>query len=67
MIVFVHGLGATSNAFSDFESSVKNLYWKNVYVLNSVCNESFVNEEMEEMGRKLAIEVTQFIIQNGFG
>ena len=67
MIVLVHGLGATSGAFSEFETCLKSIYWKNALVLNSVCNENFVDEEMEEMGRKLSIEVTQFIIQNGIG
>ena len=41
---------------------IKNVYSKNVYVLNSTCNENFVDEEMEEMGRRLSIEVTQYII-----
>jgi triacylglycerol esterase/lipase EstA (alpha/beta hydrolase family) len=38
VVVFVHGLGATSSAFSEFETFFKNLYGKNIFILNSTCN-----------------------------
>ena len=43
VIVLVHGLGATSSAFSEFDTMIKNVYCKNVYVLNSTCNENVVD------------------------